>query len=95
MHPTVHEPDRARDSPKVLKQATEALSFRSLRHHSTARLYEIGDLDEVLSEALFTSTAQLNKTYSQLYPTEGGADRKSIRASQKQIQTLSLKGLDD
>ena len=44
------------------------MSFRSLRHHATTRLYENGNLDEVLiAEALFTSTAQLSKTYSQLY----------------------------
>ena len=53
---------------KCSKKVAEALSFRSLRHHATTRLYEIGNLDEVLiAEALFTSTAQLNKTYSQLY----------------------------
>ena len=53
---------------KCSKKVAEALSFRSLQHHATTRLYEIGNLDEVLiAEALFTSTAQLNKTYSQLY----------------------------
>ena len=53
---------------KCSKGAAKALSFRSLRHHATTRLYENRNLDEVLiAEALFTSTAQLSKTYSQLY----------------------------
>ena len=72
--------------------AAEALSFRSLRHHATARLYETGNLDEVLiAEALFTSTAQLNKTYSQLYRNKSAELIAEAFSEQKpeQIQTLS------
>jgi len=68
------------------------LSFRSLRHHATARLYEIGNLDEVLiAEALFTSTTQLNKTYSQLYRNRNAELIAKAFSEQEpeQIQTLS------
>ncbi len=77
---------------KCSKEAAEALSFRSLRHHATTRLYETGNLDEVLiAEALFTSTAQLNKTYSQLYRNKSAELIAKAFSEQEpeQIQTLS------
>ena len=53
---------------KCSTEAANALSFRSLRHHATLRLYELGGLDDLqIAETLFTSTEQLRKTYSQLY----------------------------
>ena len=53
---------------KCSTEAANALSFRSLRHHATLRLYEFRELDDLqIAETLFTSTEQLRKTYSQLY----------------------------
>ena len=77
---------------KCSKKAAEALSFRSLRHHATTRLYETGNLDEVtIAEALFTSTAQLNKTYSQLYRNRTAELIAEAFTEQKpeKVQTLS------
>ncbi len=54
---------RRKCSPRVAK----ALSFRSLRHHATLRLYEMKIDDRLIAALLFTSTDQLKKTYSQLY----------------------------
>ena len=76
---------------KCSKKAAEALSFRSLRHHATTRLYETGNLDEVvIAEILFTSRAELSKTYSQLYRNRSAELVALAFTGQEPEQSLSL-----